>query len=136
MCLCKCGSTAKLQKSHASAYNNMLMLLCTFTCCSVWVCPLQLIYETIYVTACLHVVNKCEPLHVSACVKERERVCVHVCAADVLCSVLFPRLAGLCCCSLVQTGLATCSSVCKGKPRLCLFYLSIAAAKSRPSHHP
>lgn len=59
-------------------------------------------------------------------------VCVHVCAADVLCSVLFPRLAGLCCCSLVQMGLATCFSVCKDKPRLHCFNLSIAAAKSCP----
>lgn len=67
---------------------------------------------------------------------ERESVCVHVCEADVLCSVLFPRLAGLCCCSLVQTGLATCFSVCQDKPRPRRFNLSIAAAKSCPQQLP
>lgn len=75
-----------------------------------------------------------EQMWTCECVKERACVCVHVCAADVLCSFLFPRLAGLCCCSLVQTVLATCFSVCKDKPCLHCFNLSIAAAKSRPNN--
>lgn len=103
---------------------------CGFVLCS-W-------YMTLHVQmhACVHW-TKCEQ---PACVcggereRGRDRVCVrvHVCEADVLCSVLFHRLVGLCCCSLVQTGLATCFSVCQDKPRLHRFNLSIAGAKSCP----
>lgn len=60
------------------------------------------------------------------CMCERKSLC----AADVLCSVLLPSLAGLCYCSLVQTGLATCFSVCKHKPHLFHCNLSTAATKS------
>ena len=76
---------------------------------------------------------------VCACVKGREGecvcVCVHMCVQQMSC-VLLLRLAALCCCSLVQTGLATCFSVCEDKPRLRLYNLSIAAAKPRLSHDP
>lgn len=145
VCVCVskcCASHGKLQKKKKKVhvhitdafYNDMLLCVFLSFTADIWDCMFN------HMPSCGW--TNVNPLHVSprvfvcvcVTVKERERVCVHVhvCAADVLCSALFPRLAGLCCCSLVQTFLATCFSVCKDKPRLHPFNLSIAAPMPRP----
>lgn len=108
--------------------KHIYIILCswpfTFPHSPVWICPSLHVQPHAWTN-----VNSC----MYGCVWKREGVCVCTCVCSrcpVFCS---SRLAGLCCCSLVQTGLATCSPVCQYKPRLHRFNLSIAAAKGPPS---
>ena len=134
LCVCarECGSCGKLQKGvHVYQCNYAAICCHLHTALCVLCSQYMRLYIWPHACAWWTNVNPCVWVRMCVCVWKRESVCVHVCAADVLCSVLFPRLAGLCCCSLVQTGLATCFYVCKDKPHLRRFNLSIAAAKSR-----
>lgn len=49
-----------------------MYLSCSCACCSVWVCPLQLIYDTACTNACLHALDKMLTTCVCVCVEERE----------------------------------------------------------------
>lgn len=75
-----------------------MRLTCSCACCSTWVCPLLLIYDTARLSARLRAADKCER---SACVArkregereggragEREGVCAYMCVKQMSC-VLF-----------------------------------------------
>lgn len=106
VCVCKCGSCGKLQKKQKSVH---MYLSCSCACCSMWVCPLQLIYDTACTNACLRALDKMWTTCVCVCGGERERgretECVCTCVRSrcpVFCSVpqtgwsllLLPRADG------------------------------------------
>lgn len=89
LCVSVCVQMWLMRKVAKKKKSVHMYLSCSCACCSMWVCPLQLIYDTACTNACLRALDKMWTT--CMCVWRREReggrqgVCVYMCVKQMSC---------------------------------------------------